>query len=115
MARDILFLLKENFPDGGGLPYFCPDCAMVTGVLTYFPKLKHSLDIRYSDFPKPRAEIVELIGPDHQGCPVLILDKAPPMDALGFLSGQSNGRSFISGAKAISQYWSHIHGVSRPH
>jgi hypothetical protein len=115
MARDVLFLLKENFPDGQGLPYFCPDCALITGVLAYFPALKHSLDIRYSDFQRPRTEIAERIGTEHQGCPVLILDKAPPMDAVGFLTGQSNGKSFISGAKAISQYWSHIHGISRPH
>lgn len=115
MARDILFLLKEDFPDGGGLPYFCPDCATVTGVLSYFPKLRHTLDIRYVDFPAPRTEIVNLIGKDHQNCPMLILDKAPPMDALGFLTGQTDGRCFISGAKSIAKFWSHVYGVSRPH
>jgi hypothetical protein len=115
MARDVLFLLKEGFPDGAGLPYFCPDCAMVTGVLSYFPKLRHSLDIRYVDFPRPRVEVVALIGNEHQNCPVLILDQPPPMDAIGFLTGQSEGRCFISGAKAIASYWSHVYGVSRPH
>jgi hypothetical protein len=115
MARDILFLLKENFTDGPNSPYFCPDCAMITGVLTYFPKLKHTLDIRYADFPRPRQEIVDLLGANHQGCPVLILDKAPPMDALGFLTGQSNGHSFIAGAKAIASYWAHVNQISRPH
>ena len=115
MVRDTLFLLKEDFPDGLGLPFYCPDCAQVNGVLSYFPKIRHYLDIRYVDFPRPRRDIVELIGPDHQGCPVLILSKAPPMDALGFITGQVNNLSFISGAKAITQYWSHIYGVSRPH
>jgi len=76
-----LFLLKEDFPDGAGLPYFCPDCATIAGVLSYFPKLRHSLDIRYADFPAARAEIVALIGNDNQNCPVLILDKSPPLDA----------------------------------
>ena len=108
-------MLKEDFPDGPGLAFFCPDCAMITGVLTYFPKLKYSLDIRYSDFPSPRSEIVGMIGKDNQNCPVLILDKAPPMDALGYLTGQTDGRCFISGAKAIANYWSHVYGVSRPH
>lgn len=91
MARDILFMLKEDFPDGGGLPYFCPDCATVTGVLSYFPKLRHSLDIRYVDFPAPRTEIVNLIGKEHQNCPVLILDKAPRWTLSGFLPGKSKG------------------------
>jgi hypothetical protein len=115
MSRDTLFLLKEDFADGPGLPYFCPDCAIITGVLSYFPKLRHHLDIKYVDFPRPRTEIVELIGTERQGCPVLILAKAPPMDALGYLTGQVNGHSFISGAKAIAMYWSHVYGVSRPH
>ena len=108
-------MLKEDFPDGPGLPYFCPDCAMITGVLSYFPKLRYSLDVRYVEFPAPRNAIVELIGKENQNCPVLILDEAPGMDAIGFLTGQANGKCFISGAKAISKYWSHIHGLSRPH
>ena len=115
MARDILYLLKEDFLDGQGLPYFCPDCATITGVLCYFPRLRYSLDIRYVDYPRPRNEIVGLIGEENQGCPVLILAAAPGMDAMGFLTGQSNGKSFISGAKAIANYWSHLHRVSRPH
>jgi hypothetical protein len=115
MSRPILFMLKEDFVDGEGLPYFCPDCAMITGVLAYFPKLRHSLDIRYVDFPNPRTEIVEMVGSENQGCPILILDKAPPMDAIGYLTGQRNGKYFISGAKAISNFWSYVHQTSRPH
>lgn len=115
MKRDVLYLLKEAFPDGGGLPYFCPDCAYINGVLSYFPSLRHHLDIRYVDFPRPRQEIVDLIGLEHQGCPVLILSSPPPMDAMQLMTGESKGRFFISGPKAISQYWSHVYGVSRPH
>ena len=115
MARDILFLLKEDFMDGAGAPYFCPDCAQISGVLSYFPKLRHKLDVRYIDFPRPRNEIVELLGDKHQGCPVLILDKPPAMDALAYVTGHANGKSFISGAKAIANYWSYTESVSRPH
>ncbi len=78
MDRDVLFLLKEAFNDGTGRPYFCPDCAYVNGVLSYFPTLRHHLDIRYVDFQKPRQMIVDMIGLEHQGCPVLILAKPPP-------------------------------------
>lgn len=115
MARDILFVLKENFSDGPGVPYFCPDCAYITGVLTYFPKLRHNLDVRYVEFARPRKEIVDLIGTEHQGSPVLVLGAPPPMDAMELCTGQVNGHFFISGPKAISQYWSHVHAISRPH
>lgn len=115
MGRDLLFLLKEDFVDGAGAPYFCPDCAQITGVLSYFPKLRHHLDIRYVDFARPRKEIVSLLGEQHQGCPVLILDQPPGMDALAYMTGQVGGKSFVSGAKAIASYWSYKYGVSRPH
>lgn len=115
MARDTLFLLKEDFADGQGAPYYCPDCAQITGVMAYFPKLRHQLDVRYVDFAKPRKEIVAILSEQHQGCPVLILDQPPAMDALAYVTGQVNGKSFIAGAKAIGNYWAYTHGVSRPH
>lgn len=75
---DILFLLKPNFSDkdrdNGDKHYYCPDCAFIEGVLSYYPKLREQIDIRYINFPKPRKEIVELVGGEHQGCPNLILN-----------------------------------------
>jgi hypothetical protein len=115
MARDTLFLLKEDFPEGSGPPYFCPDCAYISGVLSYFPKLRHHLDVRYVDFPRPRGDVVALVGEANQGCPVLVLAIPPAMDALNLVTGQYQGRYFVSGPKAIAQYWSHIYGISRPH
>ncbi len=108
-------MLKHAFKDGVGLPYFCPHCAEVSGVLGYFPELKYGLDIRYVDFDRPRKEIVELLGESHQSCPVLILAEKPGLDALEMMTGQVNGKFFVSGAKEIARYWSHIHGISRPH
>lgn len=115
MQRDILFLLKESFPDGPGMPYYCPHCAEVTGVLAYFPKLRHALDVRYVDFPKPRQEIVQMLGEANQSCPVLILADKPPLDAMEMVTGQVNGRFFVSGQRQIGLYWSQVHGISRPH
>ncbi len=115
MARDTLFLLTEDFRDGDGAPYYCPDCALVTGLLSYFPRLRHGLDIRYVDFARPRAELVALLGEAHQGCPVLVLAAPPPPEAIGLISGQVDGRCFVAGATAIGRYWSQAHGTSRPH
>jgi hypothetical protein len=75
---DILFLLHANFTDthrdNDNKHYYCPDCAFLEGVLSYYPKLREQIDIRYIGFPKPRKEIVELVGEEHQGCPNLIVD-----------------------------------------
>jgi hypothetical protein len=77
---DILFLLAPNFTDSArddlGTRYYCPDCAFLEGVLGYCPDLRTQLDIRYITYPKPRREIVALVGDEHQGCPNLILDPA---------------------------------------
>ena len=77
---DILFLLNPNFTDAArdseGKRYYCPSCAFLEGVLHYCPELREKLDIRYIDYPRPRREIIALVGDAHQGCPNLILDPA---------------------------------------
>ena len=115
MQRDILFLLKEKFDDGPGQPYYCPQCAEITGVLAYFPELKHKLDIRFVDFPRPRKDVIALIGEAHQGCPVLVLAEKPLADAVELMSGNFNGRYFVSGPREIAAYWARVNGISRPH
>jgi hypothetical protein len=87
---DILFLLKKDFADTArdtSKKYYCPDCAMLEGVLSYYPELRQKLDIRYIDYPRPRKEITALAGETHQGCPNLILDPANHQD--------KNASSFI--------------------
>ena len=115
MSRDTLFLLKSDFVDGPGLPYYCPHCAELSGVLSYFPKLKYTLDIRYVDFARPRVDIVAMLGEANQNCPMLVLAEKPGLDALEMMSGEFNGRFFITGPREIARYWSHVQGISRPH
>jgi hypothetical protein len=115
MPLDILFLLKHDFADGPGAPFYCPECAQLNGVLHYYPKLRHWLDVRYVDFPRPRQEIIALIGEPNQGCPVLVLAGAPPANLKEVPVGQFNGRHFVSGADAIGNYLSQVHGLGRPH
>jgi len=115
MQRDILFLLKEKFEDGPGQPYYCPQCAEINGVLAYFPELRHRLDVRYVDFPRPRQAIIELIGEASQGCPVLVLGEKPEAELMELTSGNLNGRYFISGPGEIARYWARVHNISRPH
>lgn len=114
MTRDILYLLKHDFPDGPGR-YYCPECAQITGALTYYPALRHVLDVRYVDFPRPRPEIVELIGEENQSCPVLILAQASAAGVAGIEIGEYRGRHFISGAHEIGKYLARVHSVGEPH
>ena len=113
MPKPILFTLKPNFLEGGR-SYFCPDCAMVEGALAYHPEAKAELDIRPVDFARPRPEVIELLGAENQGCPVLVLppDTAPPA---GVHSRTANGRTFVSGAKDITTYLALAFGGPFPH
>ena len=74
---DQLFLLHPNFKDNRIEPenqlYYCPHCAMIEGVIKYFPELDQLIDINYVDFPRPRKNIIDLIGEENQGCPVLVI------------------------------------------
>lgn len=119
MARDTLFVLKERFSDSNdrnsGESFFCPQCAEISGVLSYFPELRHNLDVRYVDFQRPRAGIVELLGQSHQGCPVLVLASEPTEETKSLVTGNVNGNWFISGPREIARYWAVTRGTSRPH
>ena len=72
-----LFLLKADFQDPEKEPgkrYFCPDCVMIEGLLSYYPRLNDELEVHYVNFARPRKALVDLLGEENQSCPVLILD-----------------------------------------
>jgi hypothetical protein len=74
--KPILFLLKSDFVDvqlDRSQKFYCPHCAMIDGILHYYPHLKDCLDIRHVDFPRPRNEIIKLVGEENQDCPLLII------------------------------------------
>ena len=115
MARDRLFLLAAGFEDpaidSGGKGWVCPACCMVEGFLAAFPQVREALDITYYPFPRPRTAIVNLVGEDHQGMPLLVLaERAEGDDIL-----QADGLSFISAEKAILRHLARKHGVVAPH
>jgi len=114
MAKHVLFLLKPGFNDEKGGPYFCPECAMVEGLLKYAPQIESKLDIRRIDFPRPRKEIIGLIGDANQGCPVLVIagDSAQPAEAK---KSAETGKAFISGGTEICEFLGKTFSVVRPH
>jgi hypothetical protein len=74
------------------------------------------MEVRSIAFPRPRAEVVELLGgPNHPGCPVLVLDDGSTVPAGVTAHTAPTGRRYLDGAADIGTYLAARHGVSRPH
>lgn len=106
--RPILFLLPPDFPDPeeGEGPYVCPHCMAVEGLLSVYPRLRRELDIRYVPFKRPRTAIIEVIGEEHQSCPVLVMPQ-------GWKS--AGERQFFVGEHAIADVLAEAFGTGRMH
>jgi Protein of unknown function (DUF3088) len=112
--RDKLFLLEPDFEDGDGLRYYCPECAQIQGVLSFYPQLRNELEVEYVNFARPRKAIAELIGEANQGAPVLIVDD-PSSLPVGVEYDEFEQRRFVSGAMPIGRYLAKRYGVAYPH
>jgi len=97
-----LFLLKPDFKDVNRNPeskYFCPHCAIIEGVISYYPQLKDDIEIHHVDFPRPRPVIIDLIGEENQSCPVLVLEDG----------------SFINETQDIIRHLVEEYHIAKPH
>jgi hypothetical protein len=116
---DILFLLTPGFTDSArdneAKRYYCPDCAFLEGVLGCCPELRRQLDIRYIAYPRPRRDIVALVGDANQGCPNLVLDPANHgfVDALRFYC--VGDRLHTNDTKVIVDYLAERYGALVAH
>lgn len=106
MERDVLFLLRPDFRDAaqGEQPFFCPDSALVEGLLSFYPQLRQQLDVRYVDFPRPRPAIVALLGEQHQNCPVLVVASLDAGAEDLVEHSAETGRGFCTGGRPIARY-----------
>lgn len=111
--KDRLYLLKPDFVDQGRV-YFCPGCAQVEGMLSFYPDLRDKIEVRYIEFPRPRLSIVAEIGEENQGCPKLVLEGKYNVPE-SIVVGEANGRRFISGPLEICSYLASAYGVGEPH
>lgn len=111
MTKSILYLLTPGFTGRKGRREYCPECAEIWGLLSYYPAIKETLDIRALPIDKPRAEMVELLGDSHQNCPTLVLMTDAPE---GVRAQTANGHSFIDNARDIGLYFAAIYGTANP-
>ncbi|MBI2077097.1 MAG: DUF3088 family protein [Euryarchaeota archaeon] len=113
--KDRLFLLTPDFADEG-FKQFCSECAMVEGMLSFYPKIREALDVKYIKFTRPRPEIVSELGPDNQSSPVLILGDAARAKRAGpnVKIQTYQGRQFVNDPYMVCEYLASVHGVGRP-
>ncbi|MBY0562675.1 MAG: DUF3088 domain-containing protein [Hyphomonadaceae bacterium] len=115
ISRDTLFLIRAPFEDTAlDGAWFCHDCAAMEGALLANPHWARAVDVRRQPFPRPRHDIIALIGEAHQGMPVLVLAKAsaPPEDAKRSVD---TGLAFIDTSRGIARYLAKAHGGAGPH
>ena len=112
MHKDTLFLLAPGFEDHGRREY-CPECAEIWGLLSYFPAIKESLNIAYQNIQKPRKNIVDLLGEEYQNCPTLVLHESSPMHRNCGIQ-VSKGTTFIDNARDIGKYYAARFGTPVP-
>ena len=110
--RDTLFLLPPGFYDNDRREY-CPECAELWGILSWFPAITECVDTHYLPIAKPRALIVDLLGYRNQNCPTLVLAPDSP-DAEHATILTKNGVRFMNNARDIGKYYAERFGTPTP-
>ncbi len=114
-----LFLLKPDFTDSKidneGKNYFCPPCALIAGMIKFYPQLETMLEINYVDFKRPRKVIIDLIGEDNQSCPVLVIENHQEDNVDISYFNSYGDKLFINSTDLIAKYLSEKYGIGIPH
>jgi hypothetical protein len=111
--RDTLFIIKAPFEDPAlEGTWFCTSCATMEGVLLANPHWGRAIDVKRLPYPRPRHDVIALIGEQNQSLPVLVIGDiaTAPGDAK-----MHEGRAFIDDAKAITRYLAKTYGGAGPH
>ena len=113
LRRDTLFIIKAPFEDPAlEGTWFCTSCATMEGALLANPQWARSIDVKRMPFPRPRHDIIALLGEENQSMPVLVLadTSTPPGGAKEF-----EGRYFLDEPKPIARYLAATYGGAGPH
>ena len=114
-----LFLLKPGFTDSNadneGKLYYCPQCAMIEGVIKYYPQLEERIEIHHVDFKRPRPAVIEIIGEENQSCPVLIIDNEPENDTDTSYFEKHGDKLFVNSPDLIMKYLAERFGIGMAH
>jgi hypothetical protein len=109
--KDQLYLLRPGFHNAEKGPFYCGDSVAVEGLLSFFPQLRTLIDVHYLEFPRPRKILVDTLGAEHQGVPVLILSPDRKRPDSSPAPQQAQGNRFIANEQEIRQYLSAQYGL----
>lgn len=113
LARDTLFIIKAPFEDAElEGTWFCTSCATLEGAMLANPHWATHIEVKRMAYPRPRHEMIVLIGEENQSMPALALADAstPPEGAKQF-----EGVHFLDEPKAITRYLAAAYGGAGPH
>ncbi len=113
MGRPVLYMLNPWKENGQG-PYYCPDCGIVEGFFSYTPGIREQIKIVHVEYEKPRQAVIDTLGDENQGCPVLVLDDAMTMPGQ-IKKSFSTGKAFIDDSIEICNFLGTIYGGILPH
>ena len=114
-----LFIIKPGFTDSNtdneGKLYYCPHCALIEGVIKYYPQLEERIEIHRVDFKRPRPAIIEIIGEENQSCPVLIIEHKQIDDTdIGYFEKYGD-KLFVNSPDLILRYFAEKFGIGIAH
>lgn len=111
---DRLYILDTQFDDPAfpDQTFYCRDCITVDGLLSAFPEAAAKLDIIRIDYPRPRQQVIALLGEENQNLPVLVLDDDAPAD---LADGAHEGTRFVGDLKQLLHALHVRHGFPPAH
>ena len=112
MSKDVLFLLPPGF-ERNDRREFCPECAEIWGVLSYFPSIRDALDIVHVGLEHPRTEIVAVLGDGRYNAPTLVLHPGTLVSP-DVSTEEANGLRYLSSARSIARLFAHRYGTPFP-
>jgi hypothetical protein len=114
MGKHVLYMLNPWMETDGQGPFYCPDCGVVEGFLAYSPEVRNHIEIIHVDYQRPRSLVIEVLGDENQGSPVLVLGDGSDLPEIAKKSF-STGRSFIDDPVGICDFLGKIFNAVRPH
>jgi hypothetical protein len=111
--KDTVYVLRPGFEEEGHR-WFCPYSAQVIGFLTYYPHVRDTIELVELAFPRPRHPLVDLLGPDHQAAPMLVIHGAPAR-VEGVVLGEARGHTYVEKTVQILRYLAATRKVPGPH
>jgi len=113
-TKNNLFLLTPNFTDPAypGKRFYCWHCALIEGALLALSDHSKHLQVERVAWPRPRKEIIDIVGAENQSLPLLVLAEGR---ASKFQTGSFKVRAFTNEKDKILAALSELYDFPEPH